>query len=84
MFSVFRKERQHQTAARKAAGEPCYSSAWRNAAAVLREGTIWRATAVLPAAAEPAAVGSNPAGRSLAVIHVVAGGGLAAGAYTEI
>ena len=51
---------------------------------VLREGTTWRATAVLPAPAEPAAIGSNPAGRILAAIHVVAGGGLAAGAYTEI
>ncbi|MGB9033993.1 MAG: amidase [Paeniglutamicibacter sp.] len=53
-------------------------------AAVLREGTTWRATAVLPAPAEPAAIGSNPAGRILAAIHVVAGVGLAAGAYTEI
>jgi amidase len=51
---------------------------------VLREGTTWKATAVLPAPAEPAAIGSNPAGRILAAIHVVAGGGLAAGAYTEI
>lgn len=53
-------------------------------ASVLREGTTWRAAAILPAAVEPAAIGSNPAGRILAAIHVVAGGGLAAGAYTEI
>ncbi|RAX51095.1 amidase [Arthrobacter sp. AQ5-05] len=53
-------------------------------ASVLREGTTWRAAAILPAAVEPAAIGSNPVGRILAAIHVVAGGGLAAGAYTEI
>ncbi|MBV1781325.1 amidase [Paeniglutamicibacter sp. ABSL32-1] len=52
--------------------------------AVLREGNMWRATAVLPAAVEPAATGSNPAGAVLAVIHVVAPGGRAAGGFTEI
>ncbi|WP_411732934.1 amidase [Paeniglutamicibacter sp.] len=52
--------------------------------AVLRAGTSWSATAILPAAVEPAATGSNPAGSVLAVIHVVAPGGLAAGDFTEI
>ncbi|MFL4472604.1 amidase [Paeniglutamicibacter sp. MACA_103] len=51
---------------------------------VQRAGTSWSASATLPAAVDPAAAGPNPTGAVLAVIHVVAPGGTAAGAFTDI
>ncbi|ASN39071.1 amidase [Arthrobacter sp. 7749] len=51
---------------------------------VRRSGNRWNATAILPAAVESAARGSNPPARILAVIHVVNPGGAAAGDFTEI
>lgn len=51
---------------------------------VVRTGSTWNATAVLPAAGEPAATGSNPAGMVLAVVHVVEGRGMAAGDFVEV
>ncbi|MDO2936476.1 amidase [Paeniglutamicibacter sulfureus] len=51
---------------------------------VMRTGSTWNATAILPAAGEPAATGSNPAGRILAVVHVVEGRGMAAGDFVEV
>lgn len=52
--------------------------------AVVRTGSTWNATAILPAPEEPAATGSNPAGLILAVVHVVEGRGMAAGDFVEL
>ncbi|GAA1865766.1 amidase [Paeniglutamicibacter psychrophenolicus] len=52
--------------------------------AVMRKGTTWTAAAVFPTAAVPAGIGSNPAGKVLAVIHVVVRGSAAVGAFVEI
>lgn len=53
-------------------------------ATVRRAGNAWRSSVILPAQEEPAATGSNPVPRILAVIHVVADAGLAAGALAEL
>lgn len=52
---------------------------------VFRDGTSWSASMVLPAAPAPVPeeIVSNPASRGLAVIHVVAPDGAAAGAFSE-
>lgn len=50
---------------------------------VLRDGTSWSASMVLPGASVPEDIGSNPLSSGLAVIHVVAPDGAAAGAFTE-